>query len=142
MKMKMKIKTLLSLSLPLTCLASSLSYADFRSPSGNVVCSTSADLNPKGGVYCYVGTDNSKPPIPKPRDCDYDWGGAFGVEKTGRTQMYCVSDYPFDPNPTVLNYGQTLKGKTYECTSLTTGMTCKNTSGHGFTLSKSSQSIF
>ena len=35
----MKIKTLVGLSLPLVCLASSLAYADFKSPSGNVVCS-------------------------------------------------------------------------------------------------------
>ena len=108
-----------------------------------IVCSTSSDNNPNGGVMCYI-TDmtNTKPAQPRPKDCEFDWGQAFQVEKTGRASMFCYSDYPFDNHPTVLNYGQTLKGKTYECTSKTTGMTCKNTSGHGFTLSKGSQKLF
>lgn len=137
----MKKSVLLALSVPFA-LFTNFAHADFQSPSGNVVCSSSVDVNPNGGVTCSVGTENTRPPIPRPRDCDLDWGDMFYVERTGKAQMGCHGDYPFDSHPTVLNYGQTLKGKTYECTSQTTGMTCKNPSGHGFTLNKTTQKIF
>lgn len=138
----MKKSVLLALTLPMLGL-SSVVYADFQSPSGNIVCSTSASLNPEGGVTCFIGDmTNSKPALPRRKDCDFDWGQMFAVDKTGKAYMLCYSDYPFDPNPTILHYGQTLKGKTYQCTSQATGMTCKNNSGHGFTLSKNSQKLF
>lgn len=138
----MKKSLLMTVTLPVFALIGTQAHADFQSPSGNVVCSTSVENNPNGGVTCDVREMTNRPIKPQPRDCDFDWGQRFGVDRTGKAQMYCYSDYPYDMHPTVLNYGQTLKGKTYECTSQTTGMTCKNNSGHGFTLSKGSQRLF
>lgn len=118
------------------------SHADFQTPSENIVCSTRAEVNENGGVTCLIRDINSKPIISRPKDCDGDWGNMFYVSATGKTKLACYSDHPFDQYPLTLNYGDTIKGKTYQCTSQKTGMTCMNKELHGFTLSKDSQNIF
>lgn len=113
----------------------------FNSPSGNIYCA--GDEGENGYVSCFImDTTNSKPPQPKPKDCDFDWGGMFAVERTGRAYMECYSDFPYDPNARVLQYGQSVNGKGWSCTSQTTGMRCVNSSGRGFQLSKSKQTLF
>lgn len=138
----MKKLIFLPLILSIFALGGLSAHADFQTPSENVVCSTRAEVNEKGGVTCLIRDINNKHIKPRPRDCDGDWGNMFFVSATGKPQMACYSDYPFDFHPLTLNYGDTIKGKTYQCTSQKTGMTCMNKEQHGFTLSKESQKLF
>lgn len=113
----------------------------FNSPSGNIYCA--GDEGENGYVSCFImDTTNKKPALPKPKSCDYDWGNDFGVGRSGKAHMNCYSDFAYDPNARTLGYGKSINGKGWTCTSQTTGMRCVNSSGRGFQLSKSKQTLF
>ena len=70
--------------------AAGTAHADikmFRSPSGNINCMY--DHSP-GVVECQIPQPD-RPVLPKPRDCELDWGSNFSIARTGRTQMGCVA---------------------------------------------------
>ena len=119
----------------------SSAFADFQSPSGNIIC---GDIDGSSELTCYLHEkDNRKPARPKPKDCDVEWGNMFSVGVRGHASLDCYIDYPFDTeNVQTLPYGSTIKGKGWQCTSQKTGMTCKNSQGHGFTLSRKKQTLF
>lgn len=106
----------------------------FKTPSNNIGCyGTSTE------VRCDIRTSSAKRP-PKPRSCRADWGTAFELTRTGRGHGRCVSDsalpYPGSGMRT-LRYGTSIRvNNRITCTSRTTGLTCRNTRGHGFLLSK------
>ncbi|MDO4223576.1 MAG: hypothetical protein Q4D05_06080 [Acinetobacter sp.] len=125
--------------LPLSFAMASTAYADFKSPSGNIICG--ADGN---GVHCHISqTANSKPALKRPSHCQFDWGNDFYVSSRGGASMLCVSDFPFDVHGAqTLGYGQGISGNGWTCSSSTSGMTCKNRQGRGFSISKSKQRVF
>lgn len=114
-------------------------FADFQSPSGNIIC---GDIDGSMLICDVQKRDNKKPARPRPHDCAGNWGDRFVIEARGKAQMECAFDYPFDENVQTLPYGSTIKGKGWQCTSQKTGMTCKNSQGHGFTLSRKKQTLF
>lgn len=106
----------------------------FATPSLNVGCyGTSTD------VRCDIRRSSARRPS-KPRSCEFDWGTAFGLTRTGRGRGLCVSDTVLpDPSnpPRILRYGRSIRvNKRIVCTSRTTGLRCRNTAGHGFLLSR------
>lgn len=119
-------------------LGTSAVASQFQSPSGNIICATKAN-----GVFCYIAQKSSaKPVMPRPKDCHLDWGQLFYVNGTGKAGLICHGDYPFSGQAKTLAYGKTIKGNGWRCTSAKTGMTCKNSQGHGFMLSRGKQVIF
>ena len=109
----------------------------FKSPSGNILCQGSDD-----GVECLIINKTNTAILPKPKDCDLDWGGLFGVSNRGRAYLSCYSDAFDAPDMKVLNYGKSIRGEGWQCISQRTGMTCKNQQGHGFNLRRSQQTLF
>ena len=125
--------------------ASMVSNAEvyFKTPSGNVICG--GDMaHSTSGVTCDIRERASDKPIkPMPDWCPLDWGGRFTLNRK-KAELECYSDYPYihPDEMMVLNYGQTVRGNGWSCTSQKSGLTCKNTRGRGFFLSRKRQRIF
>lgn len=117
-------------------------YADeFRSPSGNILCSFSNYENVQR-VRCDIIKHADLPPLlPMPAECDLDWGNMFVVGKTGKAGLECAGDLAANPTAPALNYGQVIKKYGITCLSEKAGMTCINTEGHGFIVSRARQSF-
>ena len=120
--------------------SSAVALVQFQSPSTNIGC-----IGDATGVRCDVRTTSATPPK-RPKSCHFDWGAAYEVGRTGRGHGLCASDTalaaPGDGRRK-LAYGTSIKiGTKLTCTSRTTGMTCRNTGGHGFTLSKTVIRLF
>jgi hypothetical protein len=112
----------------------------FQSPDGNISCLIA--LGEYADVRCdiadYVPTHTAPPP-----NCDLDWGGVFTIsEDDSSGQLGCVGDTIGGPGGRKLGYGETETLWKFSCTSEKTGMTCTNSKGHGFTVSKAKQTLF
>lgn len=119
--------------------AAAQDFITFQSPTGNIHCYI-ATWNP-AEARCDI-IDYTPSFRTAPRGCDLDWGNAFVVEEKGPGLLGCVGDTAIDPNAPVLDYGHSVSGAGLTCTSATTGMTCTNVSGGGFTVSRGSQQVF
>ena len=112
----------------------------FITPSRNIGC-----FGDNTGVRCDIRTTSAKPPK-RPANCRLDWGSAYEVNRRGRGHGLCAGDTALpDPNKRepVLKYGHTIRlGNGLKCTSKRTGLTCRSTSGHGFTLSRTVIKLF
>lgn len=105
----------------------------FRTPSGNIGCigeTTRAD----NSVRCDIRTRNWSPP-PRPRSCDLDWGQGLNLTRTGRARYVCAGDTALNTGPR-LAYGTSRRIGAIVCVSRTSGLTCTNAAGHGFTMSR------
>jgi hypothetical protein len=113
----------------------------FKTPSANIVCFY-AGASP-GPAHVVCGIKSGLKPAPPRLPCTE--GGYAGdrvdLFATGRTHVPSCAG---DPGPftglvvgaRVLGYGTTWSGDGLRCTSATTGLTCRNKSGHGFFLSR------
>ncbi len=120
--------------------ASAFGLTSFQSPTGNIGC-----IGDATSVRCDIRTTSATPPK-RPKSCRFDWGSAFEVNRTGRGHGLCAGDtalaVPGDGRRK-LAYGKSIKlGTKLTCTSRITGMTCRNTQGHGLTLSKTVIKLF
>ena len=117
----------------------------FKTPSGNVVCQYFLDWRVTNGtsrsvVHC--GIHSGLEPAPPRRPCDEGGyaGDRVSLETTGRVDVPpCAGDpgaFVGEEAARVLAYGTTWTGGGLRCTSAVTGLTCRNTSGHGFFLSR------
>jgi hypothetical protein len=97
--------------------------------------------SPSGAIGCLYYRDPDTPPVVR---CDVLGGGdhAWTVGATGRAKRIHVTDSAMDPQAPVLAYGKTRAFGRISCTSRQTGMTCRNRSGHGFTVSRGRQRLF
>jgi hypothetical protein len=119
-------------------IAAATSVFWFQTPSHNIACTGYAKT-----IRCDTRfvTKYSQPRY-KPTGCDLDWG-PLGMGPTGRAHVLCVGDTALNPKAQVLRYGQSkVFGGKFRCTSRTSGLRCRNRSGHGFFLSRSRQSTF
>jgi hypothetical protein len=125
-----------------SALAAAPKYGSFKAPSRNIVCGWSIDQHGRASMECGIKT-GLKPPPPRvhceagdPND------KRVGLSTTGRARpVLCAGD----PGPLlpvieakaiVLRYGTKIKIEGITCSSATTGLTCRNRSGHGFFLSR------
>ena len=107
----------------------------FHSPSGNIRCDI---LN--SGVRCDI-THHSWQAPPKPKTCEFDWGGSIGLARDGKAHFLCVSDAT--EQGAVLAYGESITRHRFRCKSLTSGVRCTNKrNGQGFKLSRQSYRFF
>lgn len=112
----------------------------FHTPSGNIHCMLmSGDY---AAARCDMLTLTQTFPR-RPSDCDLDWGDAFEVAATDRKgHVVCHGDTVIDPDSMELGYGASATLGDFTCTSETSGMTCTNARGHGFTIAKARQTLF
>ena len=133
------------ISLSAAALADSPHIA-FRTPSGNIHCIGDRHWPQEGrswaGVECQISEHSAPAPRPRPRDCELDWGSNFSLSRSGQTEMGCVGDSIAESNSRILHYGQTIRGQGWQCTSRQSGLSCRNSSGHGFELSRRQHRLF
>lgn len=105
----------------------------FRTPSGNIGCV--GDTGPKVAyVRCDIRT-HSWPTPTRPKSCPFDYGQGLTVSAKGRGQFVCAGDTALNPGPP-LAYGRSRRIGTISCVSRTSGITCTNARGGGFSLSR------
>ncbi len=120
----------------------------FKTPSGKIFCQWVTGGSPSASVECGV-TTGLVPKLPKTgsgcQHLDYV-GNRISLSVTGRAQpVPCAGDAgPFaDPDHSVLlRYGKTWSAGGLTCSEKTSGLTCKNRSGHGFFMSLRSWQTF
>jgi len=64
------------------------------------------------------------------------------LNPTGPGQLFCHGDTVQNPDAMVIPYGTQWRPYGFVCTSQTTGLTCVNAGGHGFSISKASRKVF
>ncbi len=105
-------------------------YVTFRMPSGNIACGYSTGFGPVN-LRCDILSGLR----PRPRGrCELDWTGlSMG---RGTAAPTCAGDTVYDRKAPVLRYGSVWKRGPFTCVSLLIGLSCANSTGHGFFLSK------
>ena len=114
----------------------SAAFTPFRTPSGLVGCYYATGPTT---LRCDVGYRTR---FTGKRKCAGLYGQAFSMSSRGRPRVLCVSDTARDPRAPALAYGRTRHLGPYTCTSRTSGLTCRNSAGHGWTLSRQSVKLF
>lgn len=107
----------------------------FQTPSGNIHCVWEG-----GGIRCDMMSRQGPAPV-KPKNCPVDYGNAFGLPMKGAGSILCAGDTVAGAYPT-LPYGTKWSKGGIECESEKTGLTCKNQTHQGFSLSKAVQKFF
>ena len=116
------------------------SFISFRTANDAIYCSGDLPgLNPK--VEC-VTKIKGKPILPRPKDCEFEWGELFSVGATGKASLVCASDTPAVPDSPILKEGGTIKGKGWQCTASGDSLTSSNKEKHGFKISQAKQKLF
>jgi hypothetical protein len=112
----------------------------FHAPSKNIYCMIAT--GDYAEARCDVMEMTNEIPAP-PADCDLDFGHAFSIGPQDTLGMQiCAGDSVADPDGATLAYGDSIDLGGFRCMSETTGMTCTNPAGHGFTVAKAKQSLF
>jgi hypothetical protein len=118
-----------------------LAQEGFRSPTGNIHCQFFA-IDGDAVIRCDLRQVSNRS-LPRPRDCDLDFGQAFEISgRATRGAPLCYGDTVQDNGLPVLPYGQTWQRAGLTCLSEQTGVSCRNARGHGFTLSRAAQRVF
>lgn len=111
--------------------------AFFATPSGNIGCAAF-----ETDVRCDV-LDNTWSVPPTPSDCEFDFGLSVALVGTGKSELGCISDSVMTTDSAVLGYGEAVEFGSTTCVSRRSGLRCQNTStGHGFTVSRASYTLF
>jgi hypothetical protein len=106
---------------------------EFATPSGNIGCVYARMSGSPTELRCDINS-GLRPKPARPKGCNLDWGDSLAMEKHGRVYTVCHGDTALGGKP--LAYGRTWRHDGFTCTSRTSGLTCKNLSGHGFFLSR------
>jgi hypothetical protein len=116
----------------------------FETPSHNIVCGYFSAAGYPGSLDCVVASGLTPlPPRPSVKNCHgLDFASdEVDLAATGHLTGTCRGDVGvlFDQGRApVLAYGKVWKHGPFTCSSATTGLTCTNTSKHGFFLSRQS----
>ncbi|MBD2416018.1 hypothetical protein FACHB389_34425 [Nostoc calcicola FACHB-389] len=107
----------------------------FQTPSGNIQCELVGEE--QENLRCEIASLlNPIPPQPYQGFCEFDWGGGFLLAQTGKPNILCISDTIREPKKYVLPYGETWTSGEFKCISRKVGLTCTNSTGNGFFLSR------
>jgi hypothetical protein len=110
--------------------------SDFRSPSGDVLCTMTQGQDGKGTVACQVLNHTyPQPPLP---DCPVA-GREYDLGQGAPPSLGCQGGLIVDPPPPTLDYGQTRSVGAITCDVEPSGVTCTDSStGHFLHLSRDS----
>ncbi len=130
----------------LACGVTAAGAQDFLSaqePSRNIACQaeSAGPDQPRPQLRCDIQKTSPRPPRP-PASCPLSWGDSFVLDPTGPGRLLCHGDTVADPSAPLIAYGTQWRPFGFICTSQTTGLTCVNGAGHGFTLSRAVQKAF
>jgi hypothetical protein len=115
----------------------------FRTPTGNIGCAYSAGLVGDEAPTVRCDIRSRLHPEPKaPASCRLDYGDSIQVTRTGPAVLVCHGDTAIDPRSRVIAYGHLFRRGGIGCVSRFTGLTCTNSAGHGFFLSRQRWRIF
>jgi hypothetical protein len=124
---------LLALAPSSHAVAAGLQIRKFRTPSGNIIC---AYYN--RSLRCDIRSELVPKPSRPPR-CpsytDFGQGLTLGPRRAG---VVCAGDTLLGETAPALAYGRVWRRGPLTCRSRVSGLTCKNTLGHGFFLSRQS----
>jgi hypothetical protein len=109
---------------------------NFQSPSGNIYC-----VLDSGGVGCDISDYTYLVPPGPPCAQHLGWGSRFSLTPGKPAVMECHGDTLRVPGEPTLDYGQSISAGTITCDSEPTGMTCTDSSGHYFRVSKDSYNL-
>ena len=122
----------------------------FKTPSGNIVCAFLTGGNVQPSVGCRIKSGLRSPPTSRRPECSPAWG--ISLKATGRAQTdrsVCPGEdegdagvLAYESMARVVGYGTTRSSGGIRCTSQSTGLTCRNKSGHGFFLSRENWRAF
>ena len=120
--------------------APAIAFDGLKTPSNNIVCIL--EDTDGSSLRCDIG--NIRPTkLHPPKDCYLGWGDAFEISENGKSgERICHGDTIMHENVPVLPYRTTWQHGAFTCRSESNGLTCLNTQGHGFSISRSSQRIF
>ena len=112
----------------------------FRTADNNINClillGEYADV--RCNIYDFIPSYTIAPP-----DCGLDWEGSFVIsEDTLRGELGCAGDTIAAPEARVIGDGETISLWKFSCVAAGPDLTCVNLEGHGFTISKTKQTIF
>jgi len=118
-------------------------FLNAQTPSHNIFCQaeSAGPDSPQPSLRCDIEQKATRSP-PIPRDCPGDWGDAFGLDPTGPGHLLCHGDTVQNPSAYVIPYGTQWRAYGFVCTSQTSGLTCVNAAGHGFSIARASQKMF
>lgn len=138
---RLLIATVASILFASAGVSSASAQEGFRSPTGNIHCQFFA-IDGDAVIRCDLRQVSNRS-LPRPRNCDLEWGQAFEISgRATRGTPLCYGDTVQDNRLPVLPYGQHWQRGGLTCISEQTGVTCRNPRGHGFTLSRAKQSVF
>jgi hypothetical protein len=110
----------------------------FQTPSGNIHC----EIYDNNALRCDLMSRTNQAPK-KPADCPVDYGNVFELRNNkGGTNLLCYGDTIANPSNPKLPYGAKWSKAGIVCESQTTGLTCTNQVGKGFSISKGNQKLF
>lgn len=132
-----------AVSIGATTSASAQDLPGAQTPSHNIFClaSPAGDGQPTPELRCDIQQTSTKAPKP-PRSCPLSWGDAFVLDPTGPGRLLCHGDTTANRDDPVIAYGRQWRVYGFVCTSQTTGLTCVNGQGHGFSLARAAQKVF
>ncbi|MES0861251.1 DUF6636 domain-containing protein [Ruegeria sp. SCPT10] len=113
----------------------------FETPSENIQCSVGEGAE-SSDIQCTIIEKSGQPALPRPSDCQSDWGHDFLMFDTGPVEMLCQ---PLNRNRGGFDraeYGVTGQFGGFTCSSSRKGLECRNQDGHGFFLSRAVQRVF
>jgi hypothetical protein len=110
----------------------------FQMPSGNIHCMFDSS---ERVLRCDLAQFDGKP-LPRPKDCELDWGNSFYLAARGKPGGVCHGDTVQAPNNPRLEYGKVWSNGGISCTSKRTGLRCVNLDGRGFELSRGAAKLF
>ncbi|WP_337871274.1 DUF6636 domain-containing protein [Meiothermus sp.] len=114
----------------------------FKTPSGNIHCFAFVDrVAGEAILRCDLLQNQARIPA-KPKDCELDWGNAFGLGERGKAQRLCVGDTVADPRLPVLAYGKVWSEGGFRCDVTQARLRCTNRDKRGFELSRATQKLF
>ncbi|MEL6985301.1 MAG: DUF6636 domain-containing protein [Actinomycetota bacterium] len=110
---------------------------EFTSPSGNIACAMGEVL-----VSCWISEKNWTIDQPDGPDCEIsDWGNAVDLTADG-PGFPCYTDFGWNPSAPALAYGNAVELGSFRCDSAQTGVTCRHSSGSGFTVARAAVQLF
>src|SRR5688572_12160776 len=135
MRRLLPLTLLLALALPASAQAADPKM--WQTPSGNIACAAFG-----ANLRCDM-RELGNAPAPQPSSCEFDYGNAFGVSRTGRRgKRLCYSDAVGGPGTPTVRYGTTWRRNGFRCTVRRSGVRCKNKGDHGFFLRRGKQTLF
>ena len=128
------------------------SAVDTENNDVTAIATTESFILPSGNIYCALVEAKQdalrceirsmlNPIPPQPDNCEFDWAVGFLLSQNGKPEILCVSD-TIGGSDYTLSYGSTWTNAGFECLSQTTGLTCKNSTGQGFFLSREKWNAF